>query len=144
MDIPLIRPAVPADFGQILALWESEERYVGLADRLEHLETLHAFSAELFLVAEANDEIVGTLIAGWDGWRAQMARLATRRDWRRRGIAHRLVEEGERRLKERGAGRVYALVDRRSEHAVPFWDAMGYAANEDILQYSRNLRKGPA
>jgi ribosomal protein S18 acetylase RimI-like enzyme len=90
-------------------------------------------------VAEVEGEIVGTLIAGWDGWRAQMARLATRRDWVRQGVARSLVEEGERRLHERGARRIYALVDRRSEAAAPFWEATGYGANGNIAQYSRNL-----
>jgi ribosomal protein S18 acetylase RimI-like enzyme len=139
MDGPIIRPAVPDDFNQILCLWESLDRHVGLADRLDHLQNLHGFAGDLFLVAEAGGEIVGTLIAGWDGWRAQMARLATRPAQRRRGIARALVEEGERRLRERGAERIYALVDRQSEPAGPFWAALGYTDNDNIVQYSRNL-----
>jgi predicted N-acetyltransferase YhbS len=139
MDKPHIRPAEPEDFGQILALWESIDRHVGLADSAEQLQRLHALSPDLFLVAESEGDIIGTLIAGWDGWRAQMARLATREDWRRRGVARLLVDEGERRLREHGAQRIYALVDRRSEPAGPFWEAAGYKANENIVQYSRNL-----
>jgi ribosomal protein S18 acetylase RimI-like enzyme len=139
MEDVLIRPAAPADFGQILALWGSIERYVGLADRVEQLDTLHEHAPDLFLVAELRGELVGTLIAGWDGWRAQMARLAVPPAHRRSGIAGRLVEEGERRLREKGAMRIYALVDRHSDPAAPFWSAHGYAVNDDIAQYSRNL-----
>ena len=99
MEDVLIRPAAPADFDQILALWGSIDRHVGLADRVEHLDTLHAYAPDLFLVAERGGELVGTLIAGWDGWRAQMARLAVSAALRRSGIARHLVEEGERRLR---------------------------------------------
>ncbi|MBF8286308.1 MAG: family N-acetyltransferase, partial [Dehalococcoidia bacterium] len=35
--------------------------------------------------------------------------------------------------------RIYALVDKRSPPAIPFWEAAGYAVNENILQYSRNF-----
>jgi ribosomal protein S18 acetylase RimI-like enzyme len=139
MDIPVIRSAAPADFDRILSLWDTIDRHIGLPDTRMHLETLHAFSPDLFLVAATGEEIVGTLIAGWDGWRAQIARLATRPDWRRRGIAALLVREGERRLLERGAERIYALVDRRSEAAVLFWSAHGYTSNDNIIQHSKNV-----
>jgi predicted N-acetyltransferase YhbS len=139
MEDVLIRPATPTDFDQILALWGSIDRHVGLADLVQHLDTLHAHAPDLFLVAERGGELVGTLIAGWDGWRAQMARLAVSPAHRRAGIARQLVEEGERRLREKGAKRIYALVDRRSDPAAPFWRAQGYAVNENIDQFSRNL-----
>ena len=139
MEDVVVRPAASADFDEILALWASIDRHVGLADRIEHLNTLHAHAPDLFLVAEHGGELVGTLIAGWDGWRAQMARLAVTPALRRSGIARRLVEEGERRLREKGAERIYALVDRRSDPAAPFWSAQGYAVNENIAQFSRNL-----
>jgi len=139
MEDILIRPAVPADFDEILALWRAIDRHVGLADRVEHLDTLHAHAPDLLLVAERRGELVGTLIAGRDGWRAQMARLAISPAHRRAGIASLLVQEGERRLREMGAQRIYALVDRRSEPATPFWSARGYVVNDNISQFSRNL-----
>lgn len=137
-----IREARPGDFDVIIRLWESIDRHTGLADRREYLETFHAFSPELFLVAEAEGRIVGTVIGGWDGWRANIARLSTHPDLRRKGVAMALVQEIERRLQAKGARRIYALVDRRSPPAEPFWEAAGYAVNEKILQYSRNFDGG--
>ena len=137
-----IREARPGDFDVIIHLWESIDRHTGLADRREYLETFHAFSPELFLVAEAEGRIVGTVIGGWDGWRANIARLSTHPDLRRKGVAMALVQEIERRLQAKGARRIYALVDRRSPPAEPFWEAAGYAVNEKILQYSRNFDGG--
>ncbi len=137
-----IREARPGDFDVIIRLWESIDRHTGLADRREYLETFHAFSPELFLVAEAEGRIVGTVIGGWDGWRANIARLSTHPDLRRKGVAMALVPEIERRLQAKGARRIYALVDRRSPPAEPFWEAAGYAVNENILQYSRNFDEG--
>lgn len=137
-----IREARPEDFEPILELWASIDRHTGLADRREYLETFHAFSPDLLLVAEAEGQVVGTVIGGWDGWRANIARLSTHPRLRRKGVARALVQEIERRLQARGARRIYALVDKRSPPAIPFWEAAGYAYNENILQYSRNFEDG--
>ena len=137
-----IREARPEDFDAIIGLWESIDRHTGLSDRREYLETFHAFSPDLFLVAEGGGRIVGTVIGGWDGWRANIARLSTHPETRRGGVAMALVKEVERRLQAKGARRVYALVDRRSPPAIPFWEAAGYTANENILPYARNFDAG--
>ena len=136
-----IRDARPEDFDTIIRLWESIDRHTSLPDRREYLETFHAFSPDLFLVAEAAGRIIGTVIGGWDGWRANIARLSTHPEARRKGVAMALVRELERRLKATGARRVYALVDRRSPPAAPFWQSAGYAVNDQIAQYSRNFEE---
>ncbi len=136
-----IREARPEEFEVIIHLWESIDRHTGLPDRREYLETFHAFSPDLILVAEAEGRIVGTVIGGWDGWRANIARLSTHPDLRRSGVAMALVREIERRLRAKGARRIYALVDLRSAPAEPFWEAAGYAVNENMLQYSRNFEE---
>lgn len=137
-----IREARPEDLDPIIRLWQSIDRHTGLPDRREYLETFHAFSPDLLLVAEAEGRIIGTVIGGWDGWRANIARLSTRPEARRQGIAMALVHEVERRLQAKGARRIYALVDKRHPPAEPFWEAAGYALNESILQYSRNFDEG--
>ncbi len=134
-----IREALPADFDAVIAMWHSIDRHTELPDKAEYLQRFHDFSPDLFLVAEVDGRLVGTIIGGWDGWRGHIARLAADPALRRKGIARKLVNEIESRLRARGARRIYALVDRRSAPAIPFWESAGYSANEDIIQFSRNL-----
>ena len=136
-----IREAQPADFDVIIEMWEKIDRHTELPDRHAFLLQFHEFSPDLFLVAEAGGRIVGTVIGGWDGWRGHIARLAADPGLRRKGIARQLVDEIEARLKAKGARRIYALVDRRSPPAIPFWEAVGYRPNENIVQFSRNLEE---
>lgn len=135
----IIRPATPADFEAILALWFSIDRHTALPDKREYLQQFVDFSPDLFLVAEADGRIAGTIIGGWDGWRGHIARLATDPALRRTGIARALVQEIESRLKAKGAHRIYALIDALSPQAAPFWQAAGYVPNDDVIQYSRNV-----
>jgi ribosomal protein S18 acetylase RimI-like enzyme len=69
--------------------------------------------------------VVGTIIAGWDGWRANVYRLAALPSARRRGIALRLVAEAERRLAAKGARRISAIVMSEHDPAVALWLAAG-------------------
>ncbi len=96
-------------------------------------------SPAVLLVAERGDEIVGTLIAAWDGWRGNMYRLAVRDDHRRIGIGSALAGAGEDYLRSRGARRVTALVGFDDEVAGGFWDSAGYPRDREIGRRVRNI-----
>ncbi len=91
------------------------------------------------LVGEADGELVGVLIAAWDGWRANMYRLAVRPDPRREGIALRLIRAGEEQLRHRGAQRITALVANDDPVASAVWRAAGYDQDRQIGRCVRNL-----
>ena len=74
-----------------------------------------------------------------DGWRGHMARLAVSPYLRRSGVARSLVNEAEKRLRKRGAKRIYALIDRRNELGKSFWAAAGYTVNDDLVLYTKNI-----
>jgi ribosomal protein S18 acetylase RimI-like enzyme len=99
----------------------------------------HDFSPDLFLVAEADGRVVGTVLAPWNGWRGYIGRLATDGACRRAGIARALVAEAERRLLAKGARQIYANVDTLSADAVPFWQAIGYKRYETTGLYARGV-----
>jgi len=140
MEDVTLREARPPEFDAILALWElMEERHTSLPDRREYLEALHRFAPDLFLVAEARGKPIGTIVGGWDGWRGHMARLAVSPYLRRSGVARSLVNEAEKRLRKRGAKRIYALIDRRNELGKSFWAAAGYTVNDDLVLYTKNI-----
>lgn len=96
-------------------------------------------SPAALLVAEEGGEVVGALIAGWDGWRGNLYRLAVREGARRRGVGLALVRAGEDYLRDRGARRVTALVAFDDGAAGGFWDAAGYPADREIGRRVRNL-----
>lgn len=91
------------------------------------------------LVAEAGRDIVGSLVAAWNGWRGSFYRLAVHPDYRRSGLASRLVREGEIRLCNRGALRLDAIVGEGEHAAMSFWKAIGYELQIDRSRFVRNL-----
>jgi ribosomal protein S18 acetylase RimI-like enzyme len=53
--------------------------------------TLFERDPEALLVAVIDGKVVGALIAGWDGWRCHIYRLAAERSRRRQGLARSLM-----------------------------------------------------
>jgi ribosomal protein S18 acetylase RimI-like enzyme len=135
-----IRRSRGDDARAVLGLWaQSRSGQATAADRLEDVERLIADSPAALLLAERGEEIVGALIAGWDGWRGNMYRLAVRDGHRRQGIGIALVRAGEDYLRDRGVRRVTALVSFEDGAAGAFWESAGYPQDREIGRRVRNL-----
>ena len=135
-----IRPAAAGDVEAVLAVWaEARSGAAQTADDPDVVGRLLERDPGALLVAEADGAIVGVIIAGWDGWRGNVYRLAVMRDHRRKGIATRLVEAGHDRLRSLGARRVTALVGGEEGAAHRLWRAVGYQRDEFVHRFVRNL-----
>lgn len=136
----VLRTGTPADTEAVLALWRAADAVPSITDTARHVANLLATQPDSLIVAESGGEVIGSLIAGWDGWRGTFHRLAVAPAWRRRGIARMLVEEGEARLRARGAERVSALVVEAEAHAVALWAATGFHLDRRIVRFVKTLR----
>jgi ribosomal protein S18 acetylase RimI-like enzyme len=135
-----LRRAELRDLPGVLALWDrARSGHANTPDRLGDLERLVANSPAALVVAERDGEVVGALIAAWDGWRGNMYRLAVRGDCRREGLGLSLVRAGEEHLRASGARRITALVAHEDEAANAFWSAVGYPRDAEIGRRVRNL-----
>jgi ribosomal protein S18 acetylase RimI-like enzyme len=135
-----IRPARVDEIDDVLDLWRRAEAESSATDDPDGVAALIARDPGALLLAEEDGELIGSLIAAWDGWRAGMYRLAVVPEHRRRGVARMLVEAGERRLRELGARRVGAFVISQHDHAVGFWLDAGYELDPRIGRFVKNLR----
>jgi ribosomal protein S18 acetylase RimI-like enzyme len=135
-----IRRCRHEDVPAVLDLWDRERSgHASTSDRLEDVQRLIDDSPAALLVAERNGEIVGAVIAAWDGWRGNMYRLAVRKSCRREGIGIALTRAGEEYLLGRGVRRVTALVAFDDKAAGAFWEAAGYPQDQEIGRRVRNL-----
>ncbi len=135
-----IRPACEQDVEPLLSLWSAAGSAETVTDTREGVLSLLDADPEALLVAESDgDEIVGSLIAAWDGWRGSFYRLAVHPDRRREGLATALLHEGERHLRACGAAKLTAIVTDEDPDAMGFWAATGYEQQQSRARFVRNV-----
>ncbi|MEU0314422.1 GNAT family N-acetyltransferase [Nocardioides sp. NPDC006273] len=134
-----LRPAVISDVPALIGLWEvAAENDSRPADSQAKVEALIARDPDACTIAVTPEgRVVGSLISGWDGWRAHLYRLAVHPDIRRRGLARRLLAHAEDRLVALGASRVDAMVLEDNELGQSLWKSLGYEPQEDWRRWVR-------
>lgn len=136
----ILRAAQAGELAAVLEFWqvaaENDSRPV---DTPAAIEALHRRDPEALILAVDGDEIVGTVIAGWDGWRCHLYRLAVA-PWRRReGIGGKLIAAAEARFRSFGGTRADAMVLDGNELAHGIWAAHGYCPQPEWSRWVKPL-----
>jgi ribosomal protein S18 acetylase RimI-like enzyme len=135
----IIRPAVTADVDAVLAFWRASAEDTNRSDNRVGVRALLARDPEGLILAEDTRGIAGSLIAGWDGWRYHLYRLAVRSDRRRQGIGRALLDSAEQRFAALGARRVDAMVLADNELGQQAWVASGYQSQPEWSRWVKFL-----
>jgi ribosomal protein S18 acetylase RimI-like enzyme len=137
-----IRYASEQDLERVLSLWNAAGSAETVTDTRDGLLGLVNADPQALLVVDSDGgEIVGSLIAAWDGWRGSFYRLAVHPDRRRQGIATALLREGERSLSARGTVRFTAIVTDHDPDAMSFWRATGYEQQQHRARFVHNAAR---
>lgn len=131
-----LRPATADDIAGVLAFWRDAAQPTS-TDSKEVLASLIDRHPGALIVAKADGRIVGTVIAGWDGWRGSIYRLAVGLDHRRNGLGQALLRAAEDRLAGLGAQRLHAIVVESNEVAVGFWSASDWEHQAGQLRFAK-------
>ncbi|NGN62831.1 GNAT family N-acetyltransferase [Streptomyces sp. A7024] len=134
-----IRHASPADLHPVLAFWKEAAEGTSVSDDPDGVAALIDRDPEALLLAERDGELVGTVIAGFDGWRCHLYRLAVHPDHRRQGISGALLQAAEERFAALGGRRLDAMVLERNELAHHAWRGAGYAPQEQWRRWVKPL-----
>jgi ribosomal protein S18 acetylase RimI-like enzyme len=137
----ILRAATAADIDGILEMWqEAAENSTRPPDTREAVTALLGHDPDAVILAEHDGELIGSVIAGWDGWHCHLYRLAVRPSWRRRGVASALLAVAEDRFRALGAARVNAMVLDSNDLGQNLWRANGYRRQDNWRRWVKGLR----
>lgn len=124
-----IRPFLyPDDLISVLDLWANAGPgiHVGRSDTPDEIEKKLTRDPDLFLVAEQDGRLIGSVLGGFDGRRGMVYHLAVAASYRRQGLGEALMEAVEARLRDKGCLRYYLLVTEDNDTAMKFYEQRGH------------------
>jgi len=132
-----IREYKSKDYPQILELWKEGSLIISRSDTPEALEKQMERDADLFLVAEEDQRIIGVVLGRWEGRRGWINRLAVSASHRHKRIGSLLVAEVEKRLQSKGCEKVNLLIDADNSGVQVFYERSGYSRDDLIFMEKR-------
>ena len=108
------------------------------SDDPEEIQKKLTRDPELFVVAEHQGRVVGTVLGGFDGRRGLIYHLAVEPGFRVHGVGGMLMQEVEARLLRKGCLKAYLLVTNENEEVIPFYEKRGWSEMKMHL-FGKNL-----
>ena len=133
--------SVEQDYEPVLRFWKEIESgmNVGRSDSAEEIQKKIQRDPDLFLVAEQNNKIVGTVIGSFDGRRGFIYHLAVDKEFRRQKIASQLLDEVEKRLQAKGCVKCLLFVFADNSDAIQFYKHHGWNHQPEDLVFAKEF-----
>ncbi len=137
----LVRPFRDTDTAAVISLWETvfatDPPWNKPADVIRTKLTIQG---ELFFVCLLEEKLVGTVLAGFDGVRGWIHKMACHPDAQRQGVATVLMHQAEQSLVQLGCPKLNIQVRADNKSALAFYQAAGYEIEDRV---SLGKRLGP-
>ncbi|MYH14046.1 MAG: GNAT family acetyltransferase [Gammaproteobacteria bacterium] len=130
----IIRPATVADRSSVIALWETV-----FPDDPPHNAPPKVFDAKLavqddmLLVAVEDGAVVGTTMAGYDGFRGWLHKVAVSPQHQGRGLATALVRHAIRTLRSAGCIKVNLQIRATNLEVREFYESLGFEIEDNLI-----------
>ena len=137
---PTIRPYEAADLESLVQLWQDCGLVKPWNDPHKDIARKLAVDPELLLVALLEDELVATVMVGYEGHRGWINYLAVSPAQRRSGLGRLMMAAAEQRLLDRGCPKINLQVRSSNREVIAFYQALGYAV-DDVVGMGKRLEK---
>jgi len=131
------------DYDALMSLWREAElshKPKG-RDSREKLALEINMPTSLFLIAEVDGKIIGSVFGTHEGRKGWINRLAVSPDYRGRGIAKKLLVEIEKIMNLSGIDITACLIEDWNSVSINFFEKMGYIKMTGITYFSKRKHK---
>lgn len=122
-----IRPFATSDTENVIALWMVCNLTRPWNNPALDIQRKCAVADELFLVAEVNGEIIGSVMGGYEGHRGWINYLAVHPGHQKQGLGRLLMHDVENRLLKLGCPKINLQVREGNNDVIAFYEAIGFS-----------------
>ena len=138
-----IRLVTIEDYDAIYGLWNATEQsrraLNPVDDSREGIDRYLKRNPNTCFAAVDGDKLIGVILTGHDGRRAIIHHMCVHPDYRRMGIAAKLLHEAEEALKKEGIQKIFGLVFKDNDAANAFWEDRGYSLRTNLTYRNKSL-----
>lgn len=131
-----VREIADDDVEQVVALWHACGLTRPWNDPHADIAAARATPVSTVLVAHDGGDVVGSVMAGYEGHRGWLYYVAVDPSRQGTGLGRALVTAAEEWLRGAGAAKVMLMVRSTNEQVTAFYGRLGYAV-EDVAVLSR-------
>jgi ribosomal protein S18 acetylase RimI-like enzyme len=136
----IVRPYKDEDQSALIQLWETcfpdDPPWNNPADVIRRKLTVQP---ELLIVCLAHGRVVGSVLAGFDGFRGWVNKVATHPEYQRKGIASLLMKTAEEKLAAMGCTKLNLQIRAENASVVAFYEGVGYKIEDRVSMGKRLL-----
>ena len=133
-----IREFEDKDVSDVIALWQLCGLTRAWNDPRKDIARKCAVGRELFLVGTVDDQLMATIMGGYEGHRGWINYLAVSTDYQRRGYGGQLVQTLEKLLLIRGCPKLNLQIREGNDAVMAFYESLGFA-NDKAVGYGKRL-----
>ena len=138
MSSLLIHEFQEADRTDVIALWTDCGLVVPWNDPDKDIDRKLKVDPALFLVGRDNNEVVATVMGGYEGHRGWINYMAVSTSKRRRGYGQKMMQAVEQRIEARGCPKINLQIRASNADVIAFYQALGYCT-EDVAGLGKRL-----
>ncbi len=132
-----IEPAHKIDIHKMQNLWQSMPGLgFGIGDEEETLKIFIERNPSTSLVLKKGEQLIGTVLGGFDGRRGYIYHLAVHPDYQHKGYGRLLLNKVTDELRTLGAGKIHLFVYNGNENAINFYRYNNWVLREDIRVFT--------
>ena len=132
-----VRPFEVVDESDVIDLWNRCGLIRPWNDPRKDIARKLRVQPDLFLVGIVDDEVVATVMAGYEGHRGWINYLAVSPDHLRKGYGRTMMEEAERLLLKAGCPKVNLQVREENADVIKFYKCIGYTVDRVVSMGKR-------
>jgi ribosomal protein S18 acetylase RimI-like enzyme len=135
-----IREYAPEDYNNVKTLWLKAGLVLSHSDTEKELHRVLPLNPQLFLVAEMNNRLIGTVLGTFDGRRGYVHHLAVIPEFQKKGIGTALLDELENRYKKLNVVKIHLFIETFNAGVESYYEKKGWSRRDDLIMMSKTLR----
>ena len=128
------------DEQEVIQLWKRCGLVVPQNDPEKDIARKIAVQPELFLIGVMADRIVATVMAGYEGHRGWINYLAVAPEFQGQGLARRLMDAVESKLRDLGCPKINLQVRETNTAVIEFYERIGFKIDH-VVSLGKKLVK---